>query len=76
MFKIVFYQDGNGNQLVRDYLFELKSKNNNDSNEIKQNTRLFKCINSHGTAAGISYLDHISGESLDFYEIICLKGDY
>lgn len=83
MIKIVFYQDGNGNQPVRDYLFELQSKNNKYS-RIKLNKiqDYLSVLTQHGTATGIPYVNHISGDIWelrllrDKFFFFCLKGDY
>ncbi len=82
MFKIVFYQDVDGNQPVRDYLFELQSKNNKDS-RIKLNKiqDYLSVLTQHGTTAGIPYVKHISGDIWelrplrDRFFFFCLKGD-
>lgn len=63
MYKIVFYQDRNGNEPVRQYIKELKSKKDKDS-RIKSSKiqDYLRILNEHGTRAGERFVKHLEGE--------------
>lgn len=62
MYKITFYTDNKGNELVKDYISSLFEKDNKD-NRIKREKILdyIDVLKLYGTRAGEPYVKHLDG---------------
>ena len=71
MYKIYFYKDRNGKELVKDYIQELASHKDKD-NRIKL-TKIrdyLKMLSEYGTRVGVPYVKHLDG---DIWELRLLR---
>lgn len=65
MFKIIFYKDKNGNELIKDYLIELRNKSlSNKSDRIQFNkiNAYIKSLQEYDTRVGNPVVKHIDGD--------------
>ena len=63
MYKVVFYQDKNGQSEVNSYIQELKNNVNKDSKiKLGKIMAYLKMLESSGLALGKPYIKHIKGE--------------
>jgi phage-related protein len=71
MYKINFYANAQGEQLVRDYLKELGTNEDKDSHvKLKKIHEYIEVLKEFGTRAGLPYVKHIDG---DIWELRPLK---
>lgn len=66
MYEIIYYQDKNGNEPIKEYLDELwKNQNNKDSRiRFKKINEYIKNLSRYGTTLGEPMVKHITGTNL------------
>ncbi len=63
MYKIHFYKDSKGNQPVKEYILQLKSKKGKDSRiKVTKIQDYIKVLRRDGTRAGEPFVKHIEGD--------------
>ena len=63
LYNVHFYKDKNGKEPVVDYLRELKSKNNKDSQiKLRKIQDYINILKEYGTRAGEPYMKHLDGD--------------
>lgn len=65
MFKVIFYKDKSGNELIKDFLLELSQKaqaNKNDRTQFNKISAYIKALQTYGTRIGKPTVKHIDGD--------------
>ncbi|MCL2086720.1 MAG: type II toxin-antitoxin system RelE/ParE family toxin [Oscillospiraceae bacterium] len=65
MFDVIFYQDKNGNEPIKDLIYELAEKGLTSKNERVQATKILayiKTLKTYGTRAGYPTVKHIRND--------------
>lgn len=65
MFKVIFYKDKNGNDLIRDYLLNLSKKaksSKNDRIQFNKISAYIQALQTYGTRVGSPTVKHIDGD--------------
>jgi len=68
MYEVIFYQDKNGNEPIKDYIYQLSQQNGKDARiKLKKIIEYIGQLKTYGLAAGKPAIDHITGT--DLYEL-------
>ena len=68
MFDVIFYKDKDGNDPIKEYLYELKEKSRtikNDRIHFEKTVAYIKALQTYGTRIGVPTVKHIDGSLWD-----------
>lgn len=65
MYEVIFYKDANGNEPLKEYLYELKSKSLTSKRDrilMEKILAYIKVLQDYGTRAGYPVMKHLEGD--------------